>query len=292
VKLLGFTLRPKAFWRDVRLAFHSLFGAKDADRLIFLSLTNYPDLARPLEVFATEMPQAGVVEDALTAFESRPWRIELVSAFRGLGLEIGPLHRALPMPPSARVHYVDRHTPTDLLRLHPELSPYDLQRPHFLADGETLDAVADGRYDFVIASHVLEHMRNPVQALVNWCRVIKRGGSLYLIVPDKRKSFDRRRVRTTLEHLILDYRAPSAERDLEHYVDYAVHVDGLEGEAAVDAARSMQARAESIHFHVFLPGDLLRLVRWLGAHVRPLAVTAGPVSAPDSEEFHLVLRVE
>lgn len=292
MKLLGFTLRPKAFWRDVRLAFRSLFGAKDSDRLIFLSLTNYPDLARSLEVFATEMPQAGVVEEALTAFESRPWRIELVSGFRGLGLEIGPLHRALPLPPSARVHYVDRYTPADLRRLHPELSPYELQRPHFLADGETLDAVADGRYDFVIASHVLEHMRNPARAIVDWCRTIKRGGSLYLIVPDKRKSFDRRRVRTTLEHLILDYRAPSAARDLEHYVDYAVHVDGLDGEAAVDVARAMQARAESIHFHVFLPGDLLRLVQWLAAHVRPLAVAAGPVSAPDSEEFHLVLRVE
>ena len=52
-------------------------------------------------------------------------------------------------------------------------------------------------------------MRNPIGALVNWLRVVRDGGLLYLIVPDKRRTFDQLRVRTTLEHMVLDYQQPS-----------------------------------------------------------------------------------
>jgi SAM-dependent methyltransferase len=150
--------------------------------------------------------------------------------------------------------------------------------------------VRDASFDFVVAAHVIEHMRNPIGAIAAWLRVLKPGGHLYLIVPDKRYTFDRARVRTTLEHMILDYREPSPARDLEHFVDYARFVHQLEGEAAIADARRLIAGDYSIHFHTFIPKDLVALARWIAAHVTPVEIAEGPTMSAEADEFHLLLR--
>ena len=40
-------------------------------------------------------------------------------------------------------------------------------------------------FDCVYSSHCLEHMRHPPSTLLNWWSLVKRGGSLFLIVPDE-----------------------------------------------------------------------------------------------------------
>ncbi len=48
----------------------------------------------------------------------------------------------------------------------------------------------ESQYDFIIASHVIEHVPNPVQFLLDCQRLLKEGGILSLVVPDKRFCFD------------------------------------------------------------------------------------------------------
>ena len=59
-------------------------------------------------------------------------------------------------------------------------------RPWDVADGDAqaLAGVADCSFDFVYASHSLEHMRDIPAALGNWVRVLRPGGYLYFTVPD------------------------------------------------------------------------------------------------------------
>lgn len=52
-------------------------------------------------------------------------------------------------------------------------------------DGMLLDGVLDESLDFVHASHSLEHMADPHEALTNWIRVTKPGGHLIIMVPDE-----------------------------------------------------------------------------------------------------------
>lgn len=52
-------------------------------------------------------------------------------------------------------------------------------------DAQLLEGVAGQSLDFVHSSHCLEHMRDPVQALQNWFRVLKPGGHLVCVVPDE-----------------------------------------------------------------------------------------------------------
>jgi SAM-dependent methyltransferase len=46
--------------------------------------------------------------------------------------------------------------------------------------------VEDGRYDFIVASHILEHLPNPIAALAEWSRVLRKDGTLILFLPDCR----------------------------------------------------------------------------------------------------------
>lgn len=50
-------------------------------------------------------------------------------------------------------------------------------------DAHYLSRVADSSYDFVFASHILEHLESPATALGNWVRVVKPGGTLLIAVP-------------------------------------------------------------------------------------------------------------
>lgn len=56
-----------------------------------------------------------------------------------------------------------------------------------LADGDAqfMEGVADDTFDFVFSSHCLEHLRDPVQGLRNWLRVVKPGGHLVITIPEE-----------------------------------------------------------------------------------------------------------
>lgn len=52
-------------------------------------------------------------------------------------------------------------------------------------DAQLLATVADASYEFVHSSHCLEHLRNPIESLQHWLRVLKPGGHLVAMVPDE-----------------------------------------------------------------------------------------------------------
>ncbi|HEU4620702.1 MAG TPA: methyltransferase domain-containing protein [Burkholderiaceae bacterium] len=56
-----------------------------------------------------------------------------------------------------------------------------------LADGDAqqMSGVPDASYDFVHSSHCLEHLRDPVEGLQNWFRIVKPGGHVTVLVPDE-----------------------------------------------------------------------------------------------------------
>ena len=237
------------------------------------------------------IPQAVIEDPSLEMLLDRDWRTYYSRRLTGKGLEIGPLHRPMVRHDGMVMDYIDRCTVKELREHYPELNDLPLVEPTILGDAETLANVKDKSYDFIIAAHVIEHMKNPLFALENWCRVVKPRGKVYLIVPDKRVTFDRNRVRTNIEHIIQDYRSPSADRDYDHFIDYAVHVQKKTGtEALVEAERLLKVDY-SIHFHVFLPVDILNLINWFSENIRPVKLIKGPSMSPGSDEFHLLLQV-
>jgi SAM-dependent methyltransferase len=76
----------------------------------------------------------------------------------------------------------------DPLLLYKELFPLMKSiRTWDLEDGDAqfLAGVTDRSLSFVHSSHCLEHLRDPVEGLHNWFRVIREGGHLVITVPDE-----------------------------------------------------------------------------------------------------------
>jgi SAM-dependent methyltransferase len=53
--------------------------------------------------------------------------------------------------------------------------------------GDDLYLFADSVFDYVVSRHNLEHYRDPVKALLEWKRVLKKGGTMGIVVPDDEK---------------------------------------------------------------------------------------------------------
>jgi SAM-dependent methyltransferase len=52
-------------------------------------------------------------------------------------------------------------------------------------DAELMQGVSDTTFDFVFASHCLEHLRDPAIGLMNWFRILKPGGHMIINVPEE-----------------------------------------------------------------------------------------------------------
>jgi len=50
-------------------------------------------------------------------------------------------------------------------------------------DAQYLATLGDASFDTVVSGHCLEHMHDVPTALLNWARVLKEGGYLYILVP-------------------------------------------------------------------------------------------------------------
>src|SRR5688572_15669999 len=98
-------------------------------------------------------------------------------------------------------------------------------RVDFLADARALP-IPDGTLDYLCSSHVLEHLPDPIAALHEWHRVLRPGGLLYLVVPDKRFTFDEPRAVTPVEHLLRDFQeGTTASDDAAHIDEFVFHTN-------------------------------------------------------------------
>lgn len=223
-------------------------------------------------------------------------REQMTKRLFGTGLDIGALHRPMVKHDGMRVLYVDRLPVSELKKHYPELSEYPLVEADIISDAQWMGGIDSGKYDFVIASHVIEHMSNPLGAMEQWFRVLKPGGLLYLVVPDKRNIFDKKRPLTELDHIRQDYNTSEHRRigmDWAHYMEYAELVDDKEGPDIEAHAAKLRDTGYSIHYHTFIPESFHSMLIYFIEKVCPANIEAGPrVDPTDKHEFHFLLRKE
>jgi len=91
----------------------------------------------------------------------------------------------------------------------------------YIREATDLEGIEANKYDFVLSCHNLEHVANPLKALQEWKRVLKPGGTLVLVLPDRRYTFDINRAYTTIDHLVKDYEQGTTEKDTTHFDEVA-----------------------------------------------------------------------
>lgn len=128
----------------------------------------------------------------------------------------------------------------------------------YMTDACDLSVILDETYDFVMASHVLEHIANPLRALQEFKRVLKPGGVVLILVPDKRYTFDHRRPFTPFEHIKADFESNTQEDDLTH-LDEVLSLHDLQLDPEAGSREQFQERClrnfslRAMHHHVYRP---------------------------------------
>jgi SAM-dependent methyltransferase len=142
----------------------------------------------------------------------------------------------------------------------------------FIADAADLPELATGRYDFLLSSNCLEHIANPLKALLEWKRVVKPGGALILVVPNKENNFDHRRPVTRFEHLLDDFTRGVGEDDTTH-LDEILALHDLRRDWPAGGRRQFRKRSlknfqnRTLHHHVFDVGVLEEMLEWVGFRI-------------------------
>ena len=65
--------------------------------------------------------------------------------------------------------------------------------------------IATSALDFVLSSHVLEHMPDTIRTLAEWDRVLRPGGLVFAVVPHIDRTFDAGRPITPVAHHLADF---------------------------------------------------------------------------------------
>jgi SAM-dependent methyltransferase len=208
---------------------------------------------------------------------------------RARGIEIGPLATPVVSKEESDVRYVDYTDQAELRRRYAGDPNVDL--PNILP----VDAVWGERtlrecfaneayFDYVVASHVIEHVPDMIGWLQEIAEVLLPGGLLCLAIPDKRYTFDYLRQPTRLCELIdawlrrnrrpmpaqlFDFNVNAVEVDLVAAWDGTLKVDALKHyvneqfalDRSVESARD--AKYVDAHCWVFTPSSLFNVLAGL-----------------------------
>jgi SAM-dependent methyltransferase len=255
--------------------------------------------------------------EPLNRRQHRLWDLHDFSV--GRGLEIGPLHNTSVRREHADVKYLDVFDRDLLLKnyeAHPQVDPDKVPHIDFaLFDGERVRSIPESvgdepAFDWVMASHVIEHVPDVIGWLKQVADVTVDGGRLVLVVPDRRYCFDVHRPGTTVGQMlqahelgetvpsvraVYDYKrghaytkAPDIWGGRPPGYDMRIHrLDTVLEE--VEKARA----GEYVDAHVwaFTPGTLLeQLIELREIGVSEWIVQSYTVTKRNENEFFMVLR--
>ena len=158
-----------------------------------------------------------------------------------VGAEIGPLTHPIVSKDDGPVIYID-HADTEALKQKyyndPAVDTDAIVDVDVLWGDNTIgEELGPGNsVDYVIASHVVEHVPDLVGWLKEISSVLGQGGSLRLAVPDRRFCFDYRRDDTRLSDILAAYFSGARSPQAREIIDFAIYHSRLDLGAAWDGS--------------------------------------------------------
>lgn len=145
-------------------------------------------------------------------------------------------------------------------------------RHQYICDGTNLKPIKSDSYDFLLSSNNLEHIANPLKALLEWRRVIKKNGVMILVLPRKKSNFDQNREVTKMDHIRKDYDQNMGEDDLTH-VKEILQFHDLKRDPHAGDFNNFQKRSldnyrnRALHHHVFDEALLKEMIKEIDMEV-------------------------
>jgi SAM-dependent methyltransferase len=104
------------------------------------------------------------------------------------------------------------------------------------------ELVGERRYDWVIASHVIEHVPDPIRFLNDCSSILTDDGVLSLVIPDKRYCFDFYRPASGLARIIDAYVRAETGTSPGAAVEHVINAAAIDGAIAWDHTRTDSLR--------------------------------------------------
>ncbi|MBN1296557.1 methyltransferase domain-containing protein [bacterium] len=155
----------------------------------------------------------------------------------GAGLEIGPSYQPiLPKSEGYRIQTLDTCSQAELIAkfANDPIDPSRIEPVDYIWQGESLTQTVGQChcFDFIIASHVIEHTPDLIRFFQDIDNLLTPNGVLSLVIPDKRYCFDHFRPLTGLARVVDAYEnrahIHSPGTAAEHFI-YYVTADGRHG---------------------------------------------------------------
>ncbi|QEN89592.1 class I SAM-dependent methyltransferase [Labrys sp. KNU-23] len=146
-------------------------------------------------------------------------------------LEIGPSYR--PVLPKSRgfnvetVDHADQETLQRIYTAHGVDVALIETVDHVWTGGPISALTGEGRFNLVLASHVVEHTTNLAGFLADCMALLSQGGRLALIVPDKRYCFDFFQPATDIAKVMADYRENRSRHTFEAFYRWGASIEVL-----------------------------------------------------------------
>ena len=157
------------------------------------------------------------------------------AAKTGQGLEIGPSHAPFAAKRAGfKVDIIDHMSREQLLTKYKDhgVNLENIEEVDYVWQGQSY-AELTGKpkhYDWIIASHLIEHTPDLIGFLNDCDGVLKDGGFLSLVVPDKRTCFDHFRPITSLASVIDSHFAKNKIHSAGSVADYYLNAATKDGE--------------------------------------------------------------
>ncbi len=123
------------------------------------------------------------------------------------GIEIGPSHNPIaPKKDGYKVHIIDHMSCEQLITKYTNhnVNLNNIEEVDFVWNGESFSELTGKSkyYDWIIASHLIEHTPDLIAFINNCDTILKDNGVISLVIPDKRFCFDHFRPITGISRII------------------------------------------------------------------------------------------
>jgi Methyltransferase domain len=233
-----------------------------------------------------------------------------------VGVEIGALDKPLVTREMGEILYVD-HADTATLRKKYQEDPGVRADAIVDVDGvwgtnTLLEAIGGRKVDYVLASHVIEHVPDLITWLNELESILAPGGQIRFVIPDMRYTFDCLRRETVFSDVLPAYIARARRPMPREVIDFICNAADVRSDLLwhkparqavtrklyhfADAAQlgeaSMRGEYHDVHCWTFTPASFARLMSEIGAAgLSNLACRAFTDTPIGGMEFYVSLAV-
>lgn len=193
-------------------------------------------------------------------------RKKLYRLCTGNGIEIGPgLNPQIKSSDRVNVKYIEQATPDEWEKLYgidakKTVDP-KLWNDYVIGNANSIPVKSNSQ-NFIFSSHLVEHLANPLGHLEYWGTLLKKGGVIVAIIPDKSGCKDYVFKESSFEEIEEEYKSRLTEPTLAHYQRWSKY--RMPHSNALD----LMEAGRSIHVHFYTPQSmqdiLKKMIRSIG----------------------------